>query len=307
MNGFPRGWFVVAWSTDLGPEDVLPMRYLGQDLVAFRDKEGKAAVLDAFCPHLGAHLGHGGTVVDGTVQCPFHAWRFDAGGRCVDIPYATKIPKKAAVRAHHVVERNGAVFLWHDPSGADPDWEVPLIDTHGQPEWTPWNENIVRVKTHPREIVENVADSAHFPKVHRTNVSKFANEYDAHMATQRTVGTATPPQGGIDHFEIEATYYGPAFQISDMHGYLHSKLLLAHTPVDEGVLDLRFAVSLERSGPKTEKFAEFYAENLRLGFHEDITIWENKVYRERPRICDGDGPIGRLRTWYRQFYADAPA
>ena len=83
---------------------------------------------------------------------------------------------------------------------------------------------------------------------------------------------------------------------------LESILLLAHTPIDEGHLDLRFAVSLERTGPRTEQFAELYAENLRLGFHEDIQIWENKVFRERPRICEGDGPIGRLRTWYRQFY-----
>ena len=107
----------------------------------------------------------------------------------------------------------------------------------------------------------------------------------------------------MDHFQIEATYYGPAFQISHMDGVLKSVLLMAHTPIDEERLDLRFAVSLERSGPRTEQFAEFYAENLRLGFHEDIDIWEHKVYRDRPRLCEGDGPIGRLRTWYRQFYA----
>jgi 3-ketosteroid 9alpha-monooxygenase subunit A len=45
-----------------------------------------------------------------------------------------------------------------------------------------------------------------------------------------------------------------------------------------------------------------YVENLRLGFHEDIAIWENKVYRESPRLVDGDGPIGKLRAWYKQFY-----
>lgn len=127
------------------------------------------------------------------------------------------------------------------------------------------------------------------------------------MATQHTVGTAEPPQGGVDHFDITATYHGPAFQISDMKGYLHSKLLLAHTPIDEQHLDLRFAVMLEKKGPKTESFAKFYVDNLRLGFHEDIAIWEHKVYRDVPRLVDGDGPIGKLRRWYSQFYRSVEA
>ena len=302
MSTFPQGWFVVAWSRELGPEGVMPLRYFGRDLVLFRTEQGPA-VLDAFCPHLGAHLGHGGCVEGNAIKCPFHAWRFNAAGECVDIPYATKVPKQATLRPWPVVERNGAIFVWHCEQGSEPGWEVPTITEYGTEEWTPWRDNCLNaVKTHPREIVENVADSAHFPVVHRTEVSHFENRYEDHKATQITHGVAKPPQGGTDSFQIEATYFGPAFQISHMQGVLESILLLAHTPIDEGHLDLRFAVSLERTGPRTEQFAEFYAENLRLGFHEDIQIWENKVFRERPRICEGDGPIGRLRTWYRQFY-----
>jgi 3-ketosteroid 9alpha-monooxygenase subunit A len=71
-------------------------------------------------------------------------------------------------------------------------------------------------------------------------------------------------------------------------------------------VDLRFGVLLKSVGgdeAKTKKFAEFYAENLRLGFHQDIQIWENKKYRDAPVLCDGDGPIMKLRNWYAQFYA----
>ena len=301
-NTFPRGWFVVAWSEDLGEGDVKPLRYFAKDFVLFR-LDGRAVVLDAYCPHLGAHLGHGGRIEDGGLRCPFHAWTFGVDGTCKSIPYAGKMPRNTSVTAHHVRELNGAIHLWHDPDGAAPAWEIPVIDEYGTDAWSAWNTNCLSgVKTHPREIVENVADSAHFPTVHRTEVSRFENEYVDHMATQRTTGVARPPQGGVDHFSIEATYYGPAFQISHMAGYLDSILLMAHTPIDETHLDLRFAVSLKKSGPKTEQFAQFYAENLRLGFHEDISIWEHKVFRDRPALCDGDGPIGRLRTWYRQFY-----
>jgi hypothetical protein len=51
-----------------------------------------------------------------------------------------------------------------------------------------------------------------------------------------------------------------------------------------------------------EKFSEGYKQNLLIGFKEDIQLWENKVYRERPVLVDGDGNIGRLRRWYSQFY-----
>lgn len=303
LSGFPRGWFVVGWSSDLGPSDAVPLHYFGQHMVMFRDEEGQPRVLDAFCPHLGAHLGVGGTVKNGRVVCPFHAWEFDGEGRCAHIPYTrNRMPKVPPQRTWPCVERNGILFVWHDPDGAAPDWEVPRVDEHGDPGWTDWYPNQISVKTHPREIVENVADSAHFPVVHRTNVEVFENHYDRHMATQRTVGTATPPQGGVDHFDITATYFGPAFQISDMKGYLHTRLFLSHTPISESQLDLRFAVMLKQSGPRTDEFAKFYVENLRLGFHEDIDIWENKCFRERPRLCDGDGPIGKLRLWYAQFY-----
>lgn len=304
FEGYARGWFVIAWSKDLAAGEVKPLRYFGQDLVLFRTETGQATVLDAHCPHLGAHLGVGGKVVGECIECPFHAWRFDGAGQCTEIPYSDKpIPKRAATKSWPVVDRNGAIFVWHDADGGAPDWEVPTIEAVGDSGWTDWYPSCLEgVATHPKEIVENVADKAHFPTVHRTTVEVFENSYDGHCATQHTIGSATPAKGGKDSFDIVATYHGPAFQISDMRGVLHSHLLLAHTPIDAHTLDLRFAVMLERAGPKTEQFAQLYVDNLRLGFHEDIAIWEHKVYRTSPKICDGDGPIGKLRRWYRQFF-----
>ena len=40
-------------------------------------------------------------------------------------------------------------------------------------------------------------------------------------------------------------------------------------------------------------------------FAQDIAIWENKIYRERPFLCDGDGPIAPFRRWAKQFYVEA--
>ncbi len=303
---FARGWFVLAWSGELAPGDVQPVQAWGRELALFRGEDGGVGLLDAHCPHLGAHLGHGGKVCGSSVVCPFHAWAFDATGACTDIPYAEKMPKRAATRSWPVVERNGAIFGWHDPASGPPTWDVPVIPEHGADGWTDWATNSLEVKTSPREIVENVADKAHFPIVHGTHVDRFDNVYQDHKATQLTEGVAYPRGGGEDRFKLDATYHGPAFQITDMKGFLDSRLLLAHTPIDEGRLILRFGVLLQETGSaaRDQAFAAGYVDNLTTGFHEDIEIWENKTWRDRPAICDGDGPIGRLRTWYRQFFEE---
>ncbi len=303
-EGYPNGWFVVAYSDDLGVGDVRPMKYFGTELVAFRGQDGQVRVLDGHCSHMGAHLGHGGRVIDDTIECPFHAWCFVGSGACVTIPYAKKIPVKARQRAWRVREVNGMVFVHHDRHGREPTWDIPVVEEYASDQWTPWKQSTMEIKTHPREIVENVADKAHFPRVHNTKVEQFENEFRDHLAIQRTHGEAYPKAGGVDRFFIEATYHGPAYQFSRMDGILKSVMVNAHTPIDEHSLHLRYAVSIKRFGDdeKADKFAAMYAENLRLGFGEDVQIWENKCWREVPVFCDGDGPIGKLRKWYKAFY-----
>jgi len=307
--GYPNGWFVIGFSDELAVGQVLPLRYFGEDLVLFRGEDGRANLLDAYCAHLGANLAAGGKVVGCNIECPFHAWRYAGDGRCVEIPYANKIPKKAFVRAWQVREQSGLVFMWHHAQGREPDYEIPTLPEWANEGWTRWTMSKLHIRTHPKEIVENVVDKAHFPRVHATHVEQFDNEFDAHKATQRTKGVAYPVGGGRDQFEIEATYFGPGVQISWMHGVLEARLLNAHTPVDAVSVDLRFGVMLKMIGneAKTKLFAEKYAENLRLGFHQDIAIWENKRYRDVPVLCDGDGPIMKLRQWYAQFYTEGPA
>ena len=64
---------------------------LGEQVAVFRGQDGKAYVLDAYCPHLGANLAVGGRVVGSCIECPFHGWQFRGNdGKCTKIPYAEK-------------------------------------------------------------------------------------------------------------------------------------------------------------------------------------------------------------------------
>jgi phenylpropionate dioxygenase-like ring-hydroxylating dioxygenase large terminal subunit len=64
----------------------------GNNLVAWRGTSGTSYIADAYCPHIGAHLGVGGEVHGECIQCPFHSWKFDGeqDGKLTCIPYADK-------------------------------------------------------------------------------------------------------------------------------------------------------------------------------------------------------------------------
>jgi phenylpropionate dioxygenase-like ring-hydroxylating dioxygenase large terminal subunit len=109
----PTGWFQIGWSGEIPSGAVRPMRYFGQDLVAFRTAAGELKVLDAYCRHLGAHLGHGGVVADGCVVCPYHGWEWDGDGNNTRVPYQElptrewQVAHRGAVRVDVHVARSG--------------------------------------------------------------------------------------------------------------------------------------------------------------------------------------------------------
>jgi 3-ketosteroid 9alpha-monooxygenase subunit A len=306
---YPRGWFVVALSDEIETGKAQSVTYFGRRMVVFRGDDGQVRVTDAYCPHLGADLGVGGKVEGCEIRCPFHAWKFSGDtGQCTEVPYAKRIPAKAKIGTYLVDEVNGLIFIWNDPEGGEPDFRIPKLTEWDDPTWNRWKPTRIEIKTHPREIVENVADKGHFQPVHGTHIDNFENHYEGHTAVQIIEGVAYPRGGGKDKFRSVTTYYGPAYQTSEMDGYLPNKIVNCHTPIGPNLLHLWFGVMLQvkpgADKKQTEAFQEGYANNLLVGFKEDIAIWENKVFRERPILCDGDGDLGGLRRWYKQFYED---
>ena len=121
---FPIGWFRIADTQGLRPGEVRAVKALGQDLVLTRGQDGVARAFDAHCPHLGAHLGVGGRLLDGVLQCPFHGWRFDSGGACLGAAGGRRTPA-ARLRAWPTREWCGAILVYHDPEAAEPAWDLP--------------------------------------------------------------------------------------------------------------------------------------------------------------------------------------
>jgi 3-ketosteroid 9alpha-monooxygenase subunit A len=305
---YPRGWFMVARADELKAGEPLPLRFFGRKFVAFRDAEGNPAVLDATCPHMGASLAIGSAVDAGGVRCPFHHWRFGTDGRCNDIPYSKIIPPKAKVNSYPARELNGNVFMWHDPEFGEPDYDLPDLAEYRDRKWVQWSLVRKDIRTVPKEIVDNIADKAHFPVVHGAAIAEFKNSFVGHKATQYAMNLhetlAATPGGGLPS---HATYHGPAYLLTFLDGPYPSWMLICHTPIDTEHVAVWYGtmVKYEGDGEMTPEFLAVAANYVALGkaaFYQDVQIWENKEPAPQPLLCAGDGPILQARAWYAQFY-----
>ena len=165
----PNGWFVVAMSDDVARGEVRSLHYFERDLVLFRDADGAPHLLDAYCAHLGAHLGVGGKVEGACLRCPFHGWAYEGStGRCTEIPYgkSERIPPKARVRSFPTIERGGAIWAWHHLLDGDPFYELPVVPEIDDEGWTAPLLREFRIATSCQEMAENNHDFAHFMYVH---------------------------------------------------------------------------------------------------------------------------------------------
>ena len=123
----PTGWFQVAWSDEVAVGDVHAMKYFDQEMIAWRAESGQLTVMNAYCEHLGAHLGFGGSVKGEVLQCPFHGWQWNQQGRNVCIPYEERPNRGRRIRTYPVVERNESMYIWHDVDSRDPFFDAPDI------------------------------------------------------------------------------------------------------------------------------------------------------------------------------------
>lgn len=300
----PFGWFRVCDSDDLPAGEVRPEHYAGRDLVLFRDEAGAARVFHAYCPHLGAHLGYGGKVVGETLRCPFHGWRFDGSGHCVEIEYSRRIPPQARVQPYPVCEKNGTVFFWFHPRGEPPQWEIPDVPELRSDAWLPPRKLHYRVRTHGQEMAENVVDPAHFQVVHGTpNVPQMEMSFEGHVFRGMQGLTFTTPQGEKQG-RVDVENHGGSFGVTRFQGVVDTLLVISGTPVDVDLHEttIRFSVKKGADAAAAERVGQAFIDEVARQYEQDIPIWENKRFLERPLLCDGDGPIGAIRRYYAQFY-----
>ena len=113
---------------------VKAVRLLGEDLVLFRDGQGRFGLIERHCPHRGADLAFGRHEPEG-LRCPFHGWKFAVDGSCLETPAepaGSQLCKRVRQRSYPVQVRSGVVFAWLGPEGSAPP-ELPHFDAFVAP------------------------------------------------------------------------------------------------------------------------------------------------------------------------------
>jgi nitrite reductase/ring-hydroxylating ferredoxin subunit len=288
----PNGWFIVAEAAELVPGDVRALHYFGRDLVLFRTETGEPHVLDAYCAHLGAHLAVGGKVEGDCIRCPFHGWHYDGeSGACTEIPYgeATRIPSRAAVRSYPTLERNNMIWAWYHDQGKPPFYEVPEVPEFNDPDWLPHVVRTFPISASCQDMAENNVDYSHFRYVHGTDAIP-EDEFVVDGTYKRAVGMN-------GNFVREG--YGLGLGVLRVKNYV--TFLSSTTPVDEENVVVRWVFTApKKNGPDGLQTA---VDSFTAGITQDIPIWENKIYLERPVLTRSERPILEHRRWSRQFYS----
>ena len=227
-----RHWLPVCLSEEVAEPDGAPVksRLVGEDLVVFRDSQGKLGVLDEHCPHRGASLVFGRNEECG-LRCLYHGWKFDVDGNILEMsaePDGAALMKSLRQRSYPVREGGGFVWAWLGPKEEMREFEPPA--------WAPVEGiKYAIVKMHAAcnwaQVLEGSIDSAHSSSLHSSNMPAAADVYGS---TATGDAWLRPSNDKAPRMQFEATPYGFRYAAlrkpiknSDSHQYVRTTLFLA--------------------------------------------------------------------------------
>jgi phthalate 4,5-dioxygenase oxygenase subunit len=210
---YRRFWAPVMLADELGGPDSPPVRVnvMGENLVAFRDSNGKLGLLEAYCPHRRANLFWGRNEEAG-LRCVYHGWKFDVNGDCVDLPNCPEGPTlkaKVHTTAYPALERGGMIWAYMGPAEKIPPF--PDAEVFNAPAS---HRHIIKVKLRGNfaQMQEGDVDSSHVSFLHssfginslgggRVNPNTFVDksprwftldtDYGMMLSAQRNAGPET--------------------------------------------------------------------------------------------------------------------
>jgi nitrite reductase/ring-hydroxylating ferredoxin subunit len=310
--GLPSGWYVVAASDEIERGRVVPRSYFKQELVVYRARDGVARIADAFCPHLGAHLGRIGRVEGDTLRCGFHGFQYDGVGRCVATPSGGPPPSHAKLRLWEVREQNGLILTWYGAAGERPHWEVPVLDDAG------WNRIRWRrfdIATHPQETTENSVDFGHFTQLHGFVEGSITRGLEVHgpLLTVAYRALRPLPAPAAPLWKVPVDYavkvWGLGYSQVDVRIdplRLVFRIWVLPVPRDDEHIDLVIGASTRKGrGPLSALARRIALRIVCQEIEEDLDVWTHKAFVEEPPLAKGDGPIAAYRRYVKKFYPQA--
>jgi phthalate 4,5-dioxygenase oxygenase subunit len=167
---FRRYWHPALLSSELAKKDGTPVkiRILCEDLVAFRDTNGKVGLVDAYCPHRRAPMFYGRNEECG-LRCIYHGWKFDVNGQCVDQPTEIddRLKENIQIKSYPSYENGGVIWIYMGPKE-----HMPLPPRY---EWMKAPESHrfvskVEQQSNYLQALEGGLDTAHVSHLHNDRI-----------------------------------------------------------------------------------------------------------------------------------------
>jgi phthalate 4,5-dioxygenase oxygenase subunit len=230
-----RHWLPVCLIEEVPDADGTPVkaRVLGEDLVVFRDSDGRVGVLDEKCPHRRASLVYGRNE-EGGLRCLYHGWKMDVAGNVLEMvsePAASGLADKVKHKAYPVREWGGVVWGWFGPADAVPEF-VP-------PPWAPTEDTRVSIAKvllpcNWAQILEGAIDSAHSSSLHSSDM--VPARVDGAKATSQL--WLRPSTDKAPRLQVQPAPYGFRYaairrpiQNAATHDYVRSTVFVAPSTV----------------------------------------------------------------------------
>jgi phthalate 4,5-dioxygenase oxygenase subunit len=200
-----RHWMPACLSEEVADSDGVPLkvRLLGEDLIVFRDSDGRLGVLDEYCPHRRASLALGRNEECG-LRCLYHGWKMDVEGNVLEMasePPESGLVQKVKMKAYPVREAGGFVWTYMGPAIEMPEFEPPAFAPTA-------DTQVSIVKIHVgcnwAQIMEGQIDSAHSSSLHSSEMKP------AKVDGAKALDTLwlRPSTDKAPRLQVETTSYG---------------------------------------------------------------------------------------------------
>tara|TARA_R110000868_G_scaffold142221_2_gene359420 strand:- start:82 stop:1365 length:1284 start_codon:yes stop_codon:yes gene_type:complete len=200
---FRQYWLPAMLASELPENDCPPVRVklLGEKMIAFRDSDGRYGLLEEFCAHRRVSLWFGRNEECG-LRCPYHGWKFDVEGKCVDIPSEpedSKFKEEVSLTAYPLIKVGDVLWTYMGPKETTPPeplWEFATV----APEQTVTTKRIQ--ENNWLQALEGGIDSSHVSFLHsreleRDPLFKGAKANSYNMGDLKPVFEVEPSEGGL--------------------------------------------------------------------------------------------------------------
>jgi phthalate 4,5-dioxygenase oxygenase subunit len=301
-----RHWIPACMSEEVAEPDGTPIqvRLLGEDLVVFRDSDGRLGVLDEYCPHRRASLVLGRNEECG-LRCLYHGWKFDVEGNVVEMasePPESRFASKLKHKAYPAREGGGFVWTYMGPPDEMPEFEAPPFAP------TPdARVSIIKIKVKANwaQITEGQIDSAHSSSLHSSDM--VPARVDGAKATDQN--WLRPSTDRAPRFQVQHTSFGFRYAAirrpivnAETHDYVRVTIYVAPfislippnnvhnvttmvVPIDDYNTDFYFLAwnGLDKPGVDQETWRKFNVAQVGIDLDEN---YRNKRTRENNFLQD---------------------